>query len=187
MSPATPYPGNPPPVKKFFNWILLLAAIVGAFYGVGVIVPRSQKLGSYTNFMAKPREVYSVVYDVERWDEWHPDFADVREIDELDGKRRWRVTDHKARMFELVETEVEQDRQWQGTYEIEGTNFSYRIMITGSGSGSRVGLKKTLDTRDPWRRAKRFLWFGEGSTALGLLNALSVQLGEPAEAIKDND
>lgn len=165
----------------------MLAAIVGAFYGVGVIVPRSQKLGSYTNLQATPREVYAVVQDVERWDEWHPDFADLRELDELDGQRRWRVTDHKARSFELIETEIEEDRQWQGAYELEGTRFTYRIMITGSGSGSRVTFKKTLDTRDPWLRAKRFLWFGEGATALGLLNALTQKLGETPAAVKDND
>lgn len=187
MSPATAYPGNPPPVKKFFNRILVLAAFVGAFYGVGVIVPRSQKLGSYTNLQATPREVYAQVYDVENWDRWHPDFADLRELDEVDGQRRWRVTDQEGRTFELVEGDCEEDRTWQGSFEAEGSRTTYRFVVVGSGSGSRVTLKKTLDTRDPWLRARMFFTFGGGASPLALMNALSVQLGETPTAVKDND
>jgi len=174
-------------VKKFFNRILVLAAFVGAFYGVGVIVPRSQKLGSYTNLQATPREVYAQVYDVENWDRWHPDFADLRELDEVDGQRRWRVTDQEGRTFELVEGDCEEDRTWQGSFEAEGSRTTYRFVVVGSGSGSRVTLKKTLDTRDPWLRARMFFTFGGGASPLALMNALSVQLGETPTAVKDND
>lgn len=165
----------------------MLAAIVGAFYGVGLIVPRSMKLGSYTNLQSSPREVIEQVKDVEAWDSWHPEFADVRELDAVDKQRRWRVMDHEGRNFELLETEYEEDREWQGTYELEGSRITYRILAIGAGSGARVSFKKTVETRDPWLRAKRFLTFGEGATPLALLNALSVQLGETPAAIKDND
>ena len=174
-------------MKKFFNWILVLAAIVGAFYGVGLIVPRSQRLGSYTNLQATPREVYAQLYDVESWDRWHPDFADLRELDEVDGQRRWRVTDKEGRTFELVENEYEEERHWQGSFEIEGSRTTYRIVVVGSGSGSRVTFKKTLDTRDPWVRAREFFTFGGGATPLAILNALTAQLGETPAAVKDND
>jgi len=174
-------------VKKLFNWILVLGALVGAFYFVGLIVPRQQRVGSYTTLDTVPIDLYATISDVTTWDNWHPDFSSVRELPEKNGDRQWQATDRKGRSFTLSESIAEEGLRWQGTYEIEGSRFTWRFDIAGYAQGSRVGVSKTVDTRDTWLRAKRFLWFGEGSTALAALNALSSHLGEDPRAIKDND
>lgn len=187
MSPATPYPGNPPLVKKLFNWILVLAAMVGAFYGVGVIVPRSQKLGSLTTTAANPMQLYEVVADPTTWSDWHPDFTSVTELEKKKDERRWRVIDVQGQIFELTESQADEGLRWQGSYERLGTRTTLRFEFTGFGSGARLRLVKTVDTRDPWLRAKRFLWFGDDSSSLTILNALQGFVGEAPAAVKDND
>ena len=174
-------------MKKLFNWILILAGLVGAFYFVGLIVPRQQKLGSYTTLDARPIDLYTTIADPTTWDEWHPDFASVRELPEEDDQRRWQVSDPQGNSFVLEESMAEEGSRWQGTYERLGSRFTWRFDIAGYADGSRIGLSKTVDTRDTWLRAKRFLWFGEGSSALAVLNSLSVHLGEDPKAVKDND
>ncbi|MEQ1891686.1 MAG: hypothetical protein ABL998_04025 [Planctomycetota bacterium] len=174
-------------MKKLFNRILILAGLVGAFYFVGLIVPRQQKLGSYTTLDARPIEVYATIADLSTWDDWHADFASVRELPEEDHERRWQITDPEGNQFVLEESVAEEGARWQGTYERLGSRFTWRFDLTGYADGSRVSLSKTVETRDTWLRAKRFLWFGEGASALAVLNSLSEHLGEAPQAIKDND
>jgi len=174
-------------VKKLFNWILVLAACVGAFYGVGVIVPRSQKLGCTTTMQESTPRLYEQINDPTTWDDWHPDFARVDELPELDKVRRWRLTDKQGLTFELSESQAEDNQRWQGTYERLGSRTTLRFELTGYGQGSRIRLVKTVETRDPWLRAKRFLWFGDDSSALAILNAFQAQQGETPGAAKDHD
>lgn len=174
-------------MKKLFNWILILAGLVGAFYFVGLIVPRNQKQGSYTTFDVRPDAVYAVVSDPLQWPDWHPDYISVRERPEENDKRRWEVTGKDGRMFVLWEDSTEEGARWLGTSELEGTRTSWRFDINGYAEGSRVKLSRTVDTRDTWLRAKRFLLFQDGASPLAVLNGLSEHLGETPKAVKDND
>ena len=174
-------------MKKLFNWILVLAGIVGAFYGVGVIVPRSQRLGCTTTIEENTVRLYEQFNDPTGWDDWHPDFARVDELPEVNKERRWRVTDQEGLVFEFTESQAEENQRWQGSYERLGSRTTLRFELTGYGSGSRVRLVKTVETRDPWLRAKRFLWFGDDSSALAILNAFQGHLGETPGAAKDHD
>jgi hypothetical protein len=174
-------------VKKLFNWILILAGLVGAFYFVGLIVPRNQKLGSYTTLDVRPNALYEVVSDLKNWSEWHPDFLSVRERPEQDDKRCWEVTGKDGRVFPFVEEAVEEGLRWIGTSEFDGTKTTWRFDIHGYAEGSRVKLTRTIDTRDTWLRAKRFLLFEDGVSPLAVLNSLSEDLGETPRAVKDNN
>jgi hypothetical protein len=174
-------------VKKLFNWILILGGLVGAFYFVGLIVPRQQRLGSYTTLDARPDALYALVSDPLNWPDWHPDFVSVRERPEVDDERRWEATGRDGRVFELREESVVEGTRWLASYELEGTKTTWRFDIKAYAEGSRMGLLRTEDTRDTWLRAKRFLLFQDGASPLAVLNSLSVHLGEPEKAVKDND
>lgn len=170
-------------MKKFFNWILVLAGFVGAFYGIGLIVPRNQTQGSKTTTTAQPEQVFKVLSDPSTWSDWNPDVASIREGPERNGHKIWVVTDKQARSYEMEVTLTEERTfQWQGSYTIEGTHFLLRFDVGWYGQGGRVSVTKTADTRDAWQRARRFLLPTKESSALSLLNALSEQMGEAPSA-----
>jgi len=169
-------------VKKFFNWVLVLAGCVGAFYGIGLIVPRSQTLGSRTSLQAKPDEIYKVVSDPSTWSQWHPDVSSIQERPDRDRHKIWLVTDKEARTFELEVTAEEEPTAWQVTYTVDGTRTVLRFDFSWHGSGGRARVAKTSDTRDTWQRAQRFLLPTKEASAIALLNALAEYLGEPGSA-----
>lgn len=169
-------------MKKFFNWILVLAACVGAFYLIGLIVPRNQTQGSKTTLTAKPDQLYKVVADPATWSEWHPDVASIQERPERDGHPIWQVTDEHGRTFELEVMVAEDPGAWQGTYTIDGTRFVLRFDFSWYAQGGRARVTKTADTRDRWQRARRFLLPAKESSAIAVLNGLAEHLGEPGSA-----
>lgn len=172
-------------MKKFFNWILVLGACVGAFYGIGLIVPRNQTKGSRTDFQAKPEAIYLVVADHTTWAAWFPGVAAVRELTEKNDHPRWGLTDDDGHTFELEVLGGEEPRTWSASYEQDGTRFNLRFDLTWYGEGSRVRVTRTADTRDAWLRAKHFLWSDPGASPVAVLTALAEQLGEGATEIED--
>jgi len=170
-------------VKKFFNWILVLGAIVGAFYGIGLIVPRNQTQGSKTTMTAKPDQIFKVLSDVSTWSQWNPEVASVQERSRRDDHMVWFVTDKEARSYEM-EVTLEEDKtySWQGTYTLDGTRFGLRFDIGWFAEGGRVRVTKTSDTREVWQRARRFLLPTHEVSAIAVLNALAEHLGEPSTA-----
>jgi hypothetical protein len=170
-------------VKKFFNWILVLGALVGAFYLIGLIVPRSQTQGSKTTLTAGPEQLYAVVSDPGTWEDWNPEVASIEERPERDKNKVWSVTDKHARSYEMEVTLEERPTPFvQATYTVDGTRFVLRFDFTWHGQGSRARVTKTSDTRDVWQRAKRFLLPSKDSSAIALLNALAQRFGEPGAA-----
>jgi len=169
-------------VKKLFNWILVLGACVGAFYLIGLIVPRSQTQGSRTTLVAKPDRLYAAVSDPTTWFEWHPDVASIRETTRRNKNRVWSVTDEQGRSFELEVMTEEEPLAWQGTYTLDGTRVVLRFDFSWYGQGGRARVTRSLDTRDTWKRAKRFLLPTHESSAIALLNGLCEYLGEPGSA-----
>jgi hypothetical protein len=181
-----PQPARGIAVKKFFNWILVLGALVGAFYGIGLIVPRNQVQGSKTTLTTSPRDIIKVLADPSTYSDWNPEVSSAQEKSGRGDDRVWLVTDKQARSYEM-EVKVEEDRifSWQGTYAVEDTRIVLRFDIRWSGQGAQVNVTRTVDTRDAWRRARRFLLPTGESSALALLNSLAEHLGEPGSA-KEN-
>jgi len=170
-------------VKKFFNWILVLAGFVALFYGIGLIVPRSQTQGSKTTLTAGPEQIYAVVSDPSTWEDWNPEVASIQERPERDKHRVWFVTDKHARGYEMEVTLEERPTPFvQATYTVDGTRFVLRLDFHWHGQGARARVTKTSDTRDVWQRAKRFLLPSKEASAIALLNALAAHFGEPGSA-----
>lgn len=170
-------------MKKFFNWILVLAACVGVFYGIGLIVPRSQTQGSKTTLTAKPEQIYEVVSDPSTWKEWNPEVSSIQERPERDRHKIWFVTDQEARSYEMeVVLEEVPTPSVQATYTVDGTRFVLRIDFSWHGQGSRARVTKTSDTRDVWQRAQRFLLPTKEASPIALLNALAEHFGEAGSA-----
>lgn len=167
-------------MKKFFNWILVLAGCVGLFYCIGLIVPRSLTLGCRTNLTTKPEQVYALVSDLETWPEWHPDVRKVQESVSRGDTPLWRVTDSNGESYDLEVNSAEEDAAFQVAYTIDGSRYTLRFSMRWYGEGARVQLARTVDTRDPWKRAKSFLWSRNETKPVGLLNALVAHLGEAA-------
>jgi hypothetical protein len=168
-------------VKKFFNWLMVLAACVGAFYGIGLIVPRNQTQSSRVDLQTKPMKVMEVIVDVENCSEWVPGVMSVREGKKRDDHPVWNVTKADGKSYDL-EVTSETEYSWQATYTIDESHYSVRYKLSGLGEGTRLQVTKTVDTRDPWRRAKMFLFMQGDTSALALLNALAEHLGEAATA-----
>src|SRR5262245_53785817 len=157
-------------VKKFFNWILVVGAFVGAFYLIGLIVPRNQTQGSKTTLTAKPDALYKVVNDPTTWCDWHPDVASIQERPGRNDHPVWEVKDKHGRTFDM-EVQIQEDPgAWQGTYTIDGTRFVLRFDLSWYGQGGRARVTATSDTRDTWKRAKRFLLPTNESSESALLN-----------------
>ena len=172
-------------MKKLFNWLMVLAACVGAFYGIGLIVPRSQTQGSKTTFTVMPDKLFGLVSDVSTWPEWHPDVASAVERPKNKDNVVWRVTEKSGASYDLEVTTSEDPTLWQCTYVIDETRYTLRFEFGGYGQGGRGRIVRTVDTRNTWKRAKSFLWSREETAPIGLLNALSQQLGEPGTAKED--
>jgi hypothetical protein len=165
-------------VKKLFNWLIVLGACVGAFYCVGLIVPRSQVRGCRTNLATKPAAIYATVADLNTWSDWHPEVAAVQKRPARNDHPVWLITTPEGEIFELEVTNAEEAKLWQGSYTREGTRTTLRFDFNWYGEGGRARVTMTEDTRDTWLRAKRFLLPHKEVTALGLLLALTERLGE---------
>lgn len=172
-------------MKKFFNWVIVLAACVGAFYCVGLIVPRSRAMSSKTNLVAKPDRLYAAVADLSTWREWHPDVASVQERPKQDDHPVWRVTEKDGVSYDVEVTNFEEPGHWEATYTIDGSRYTLRYDFGWYGEGGRVRVKRTVDTRDTWKRAKAFLWSRTETAPVGVLNALAEHMGEPGLAKED--
>ncbi|HEX6883893.1 MAG TPA: SRPBCC family protein [Planctomycetota bacterium] len=169
-------------MKKLFNWLIVLASIVGAFYGVGLIVPRSQTLGAKTTFTTVPRDVYAIVADVSAWPQWHPNVVMVKERGERNSNPLWQITAKDGRSFELEVMGQEDEKTWNGTYTSEGTRTNLRFDLSWYGSGTRLRVTRSADTRDPWQRARDFFTPSKDVPPIALLNAIATHFGEAGQA-----
>lgn len=169
-------------MKRFLNWIIVLAACVGAFYGVGLIVPRSQTQGAKAAFGTKPAEIFEALNDLTTWPEWHPNFASVQERPEKDDHAMWRVLTKDGRSFELEVLGAEDEKFWNGAYSIDGTRTTLRFDLTWYGSGSRLRAMRNTDTRDPWVRARDFFLPSSEAEPVALLSAFGTYFGESVKA-----
>ena len=169
-------------MKKYFNWLMVLAACVGAFYGVGLIVPRNQTLGAKAPYTAKPDQVYEVLADLRTWPEWFPGLASVQERPERNGHPVWRVLTKDGLSFEIEVLGTEDEKSWNGTYTIDGTRTTLRFDMTWYGSGSRLRATRAADTRDTWLRAKNFFLPSSEVEPIAILQGLGVFFGESVEA-----
>ena len=169
-------------MKKLFNWLMVLAGCVGAFYGVGLIVPRNQTLGAKANFTTQPRDVFEVLNDLSTWPQWHPNFLSVQERPERNDHPVWRVLTKEGLSFEIEVLGTEEEKFWHGTYTIEGTLTILRIDLAWYGKGARVRATRTTDTRDTWLRARGFFLPSSEIEPVALLNAFGTYFGESTKA-----
>jgi hypothetical protein len=172
-------------VKKLFNWLIVLAACVGVFYGVGLIVPRNRTLAAKAVFGATPPEAYAVLSDVSTWPEWHPDVASAREAPERGKNPVWRVQTKDGRAFEVEVMGGEEDKLWSGVYTFDGTRTTLRFDLLYYGQGSRLRLTRIADTRDPWLRAKGFFFSASDAEPVAVLKGLGSYFGESVKAEAD--
>ncbi len=161
-------------MKKFFNWVLVLAACAGAFYGIGFIVPRSMTRGCRTIMTARSDEVYEVVADLNTWPAWNPDIRSVTEQEKHNDNAVWRVTPVKGLAYNLEVAVKDEPTVFQVVYSHDGSRYTLRFTFTYC-----VQIHRTIDTADPWLRAKGFLLPGGDETGpVGLLTALAKHMGE---------
>lgn len=172
-------------MKKFFNWVIVLTACAGLVYCVGLIVPRSLTLGCKTNMATKPDRLYAVVSDVSTWSEWHPDVRSAQERPKHGDNPVWRITESSGASYDLEVNSAEEAAVFQVTYTIDDSRYTLRFGFSWFGQGGRMLVKRTVDTRDPWMRAKSFLWSRNETAPLGLVNALAEHLGEVVKVDED--
>ena len=172
-------------MRRFINWVFVVGALVGVFYLVGLIVPRSQTQSSKTQTQTKPDELYALVADVSSWPQWHPEVARVEERPERNDHLVWRVTEKDGDSYELELTQAEEEKIWLATYSHGGSRVTLRFVFGWFGQGGRMHVTRTVDTRDPWLRARLVFWGRDEATPLTLLNAISQHLGEASKAVVD--
>lgn len=170
-------------MKRLFNSLLILGALVGAVYGVGLIVPRTRVLTAKALFAEGPVKVFAALNDPGTWPDWHPGVASVQERPDRNDHAVWRILSKEGTSFELEVLQAEEDRSWQATYTIEGERTTWRVDMTFAGSGgARILANRTIDTRDPWMRAKGFFLPGSDLEPIAFLNALGAHFGESVKA-----
>lgn len=165
-------------MQKFINWILVIAACVGLFYGIGVIVPRNSTHKAKIKLDSDPRDLYRLVADVSTWPGWYPGIVSVSARPEHDGHPVWLVTNQERDTFELEITTAEEDSLLTASYSFEGRRCGLRVVFGWDGEGGRIHLTKTQDTPDPWARARMFFWPRDQTSPRKILDAVAAQLGE---------
>lgn len=163
-------------MKSLLTFVLVLAALAGAAYGVGLVVPRESTSASATNLDTDPALAYALIQDVTRWPAWHPAIAAVRpgEAGELPT---WNVTTNGGSVFELTTVTQEAPTRWEGSYELDGVTTSLRFDLEPFGSGVRLRVVTKTATEDPWLRARNLVLQPEETEPVELLNALVRELG----------
>jgi len=169
-------------MQRFINWVLAIGALVGMFYGIGLIVPRTTTRKAQAQYEAAPEKLYALVADVTTWPSWHPDVSDVRPLESPKDKPVYEVTFKDGRSFRMEVVGFERDKTWAATYELGGTSSRMNVVFGWVGEKGRAYMTRTSDTRDPWRRARLFLWDREQSKPTAILDALAVRLGESVQA-----
>jgi polyketide cyclase/dehydrase/lipid transport protein len=165
-------------MQKFINWLLVIGALVGLFYVIGLIVPRSETKKCETQLHVKPEQLYALVADVSTWPKWFPDVTAVREGPEKNDLPTWNLTFKDGTTSLLEVMNADEDKLWQAFYSRKGSRCTLRFVFGWYGEGGRIHLSKVVDTRDPWIRAKLFLWLNSDATPIAIVNALGQHLGE---------
>lgn len=165
-------------MQKFINWVLLLSACVGVFYGIGLVVPRKTTEIARIEFATEPRELFGLIGDVSTWPSWYPDVVSVRKLPEKNGREIWSLTDKAGETFQLEVLESEKESLFVASYFQDGSRYTLRIVFGWAGEGGRLHLTKTVDTGDPWRGARLFLWDGDDVSAPEILDAVAEHFGE---------
>jgi len=165
-------------MQKFINWLLVIGALVGLFYVVGLILPRTEIKKCETQLTVKPDQLYALVTDVSTWPKWFPDVTAVREGVEKNGFPSWSLTFKDGTTSPLEVMTAEEDSLWLANYVRGGSRITLRFVFGWYGEGGRIHLTKSVDTRDPWMRAKLFLWLNSDATPIAIVNALGQHLGE---------
>lgn len=170
-------------MQKFINWILVIAACVGLFYGIGLIVPRATSHKAKIKLSADPRDLYALVADVSTWPGWYPGIAAVSARPAHDDHPVWLVTTKERETYELEITDSEKDSFLQASYSFHGKRCSLRIVFGWDGEGGRIHLTKSSDTPDPWARASMFFWPRDDSSPRMVLDAAAQRLGEENRSV----
>jgi len=167
-------------MKRLTTLICVVGALVGVFYLVGMILPRSRATGSKTTMDSKTTEVYQAIVDLRGWPRWFPGVTRAEEGAERAGHPTWRLTDDKGEMFDLEVTSEDGSSVWIGVFERRGSRFTLRFDVKWFGEGASVFVTEQADTRSPWMRARRF-FMNEHTSMPGILLALGKQLGDAVE------
>lgn len=146
-------------MRRFINFLFIAGAVVGVFYLIGLITPRSMSTEVTGRLVAFPRDVGKVMADVAGWPGWHPTVESVRERELSKSKKPvWGVRDTLLGDYD-VEIVLAEDTRWNGTWEIEGERFTLRVEARGYGEDrTQVLILCQRLVSDPWKRAARLLW-----------------------------
>jgi len=169
-------------MQRLINWVLAIGALVGLFYGIGLIVPRTTTRKAHAVLETPPERLYATITDVENWPKWNPDVASARQTS---GSREQQVFDlslRDGRATRLSVTGADGESTWSASYELDGTVMRMTYVFGWAGERGRIYLTRHADTRDPWRRARLFLWDREASKPVAILDALAQHLGEAPSA-----
>ncbi len=164
-------------MKKFVTLLFVLGAFGGAFYLIGMVLPRVHSATSRATFTVQPGAIYQVLVDIEHWDEWHPAIADLQRLPDRNGREVWGVTGKDHKRWELELGQTEDPIRFQAFFVRGKDRETFRAEMRWLGEGSIMRVTEQGDTPEPWRRALRM--FRDAHEPLSdVLRALGNRLGE---------
>jgi hypothetical protein len=170
-------------VKKFLIFAFITGALVGLFYFVGMVLPRTNTTSCRALYKSPPDKVYAVLADIESWPQWVPWLSRVEPLPEEDRHPVWNLIDRENRPMKLEIGSAEEPLKMGATFQVEGARGNFRYEIKWFGEGCILRITEQRDHRSPWRRAAR-LFQDQDADKLAFLVALGGRLGETVTAEK---
>jgi polyketide cyclase/dehydrase/lipid transport protein len=170
-------------VKKYLPLLFICGALVGLFYLVGTVMPRTRSVSSRATYKCDPDKVFAVVADVEHWPQWNPALQRVEAQPDKEGHPVWVLVDQKLKQTKIEVNLVDSPLKMAAGFEIEGARGNMRYELKHFGDGTILRITEQRDIRNPWRRAAR-IFENEYTPLVGFLESLGKRLGATVTAEK---
>ena len=170
-------------MKKYLTLLIISGALVGLFYLVGMVMPRTRSVSCRASYKSDPEKVFAVISDVEHWPQWNTALQRVEPQPDKGGHPVWILVDQKLRQTKLEISLIDGPLKMTTGFEIEGARGNMRYELKRFGDGTVLRITEQRDIRSPWRRAAR-IFVNEYTPLAGILESLGRKLGETVTAEK---
>ena len=168
-------------MKKFVTLLAIGGALTGAFYLMGMVMPRTHSVSCRATYKSDPDKVFGVFSDVEHWPQWNPMIASVQEERPEDNHPVWTLIDPKQVRTRLEIGLIDGPLKMGASFQLEGARGNLRFELKRFGDGAILRITEQRDLRSPWRRGAR-LFQNEYKPLMVFLESLGQRLGETVTA-----
>lgn len=173
-------------VRWLVGSILLLAALAGLVYGVGVVLPREHTVAMRATYDATPGRLYEAVANFYKAPEWRSDLDSVTPLEPVGKRPRWR--EHGAFGSITYEADVAKPPNRYGARIVDddlpfGGRWTFEIDSVGYERTALTITERGEIDSPMFRFLSRFV-FGQHATMENYLEDLGTALDQEVEPSK---